>query len=387
MSPRANFHFLADALDAKTTVVRVLTIQLEGEDTVFQFPREQQLKEHHPVLFGTTIVKNVIKGLKIRGKFRNIRITLADELQQEYLDKEGNVCFHDQYLDEVQGYVNPNPTAPQISRTNLDTNKPIHSVVKDLILEKFNGKNQNAKTFLSILAKECERLNIESSRYSEVLRLFVEGPALDWYLTFLKINSFSYEWEFWQNSFLDTFSEVGWTEINYAYTFRYLNGSLLDYALKKLNLLIDADPELTANSQMNFFVLGLPTDVRLRINKCDLLSRDALMSRIRQLEPLVVNNDKKMNSSRNDRFNAVRNSERVENTSGGELKYKKLNRQVLKPCSHCAVKGFPNRFHPENTCRNFINNTKRNYKNDIIKSVNNTELEDSISSSDEAKNE
>ncbi|KAL3271821.1 hypothetical protein HHI36_022291 [Cryptolaemus montrouzieri] len=236
MSPRANFHFLADALDAKTTVVRVLTIQLEGEDTIFQFPREQQLKEHHPALFGTTIVKNVIKGLKIRGKFRNIRITLADELQQEYLDKE-------------------------------------------------------------------------------------------------------------------------------------------DYALKKLNLLIDADPELTANSQMNFIVLGLPTDVRLRIDKYDLLSRDALMSRIRQLEPLVVNNDKKMNSSRNDRFNVVGNSERVGNTSGGELKYKKLNRQVLKPSSHCAVKGFPNRFHPENTCRNFINNTKRNYKNDMIKSVNNTELD------------
>ncbi|KAL3285456.1 hypothetical protein HHI36_024262 [Cryptolaemus montrouzieri] len=314
MSPRANFHFLADALDAKTTVVRVLTIQSEGDDTVFRFPREQQLKEHHPALFRTTIVKNVIKGLKIRGKFRNIRITLADELQQEHLDEEGNVCFHDQYLDEVQGHVNPNPTAPQISCTNLDTNKPIHSVVKNLILEKFNGKNQNAKTFLSILVKECERLRA-----------------------------------------------------------------------KKLNLLIDADPELTANSQMNFIVLGLPTDVRLRINKCDLLSRDALMSRIRQLEPLVVNNDKKMNSSRNDRFNVVGNSERVENTSGGELKYKKLNRQVLKPCSHCAVKGFPNRFHPENTCRNFINNTKRNYKNDMIKSVNNTELEDSISSSDEAK--
>ncbi|KAL3271924.1 hypothetical protein HHI36_022394 [Cryptolaemus montrouzieri] len=147
MSPRANFHFLTDALDAKTTVVRVLTIQLEGEDTVFQFPREQQLKEHHPALFGTTIVKNVIKGLKIRGKFRNIRITLADELQQEYLDKEGNVCFHDQYLDEVQGYVNPNPTAPQISRTNLDTNKPIHSVVKNLILEKFNGKTKMRKPF------------------------------------------------------------------------------------------------------------------------------------------------------------------------------------------------------------------------------------------------
>ncbi|KAL3271820.1 hypothetical protein HHI36_022290 [Cryptolaemus montrouzieri] len=266
MSPRANFHFLADALDAKTTVVRVLTIQLEGEDTIFQFPREQQLKEHHPALFGTTIVKNVIKGLKIRGKFRNIRITLADELQQEYLDKEGNVCFHDQYLDEVQGYVNPYPTAPQISRTNLDTNKPIHSV------------------------------------FASRLRA------------------------------------------------------------KKLNLLIDADPELTANSQMNFIVLGLPTDVRLRIDKYDLLSRDALMSRIRQLEPLVVNNDKKMNSSRNDRFNVVGNSERVGNTSGGELKYKKLNRQVLKPSSHCAVKGFPNRFHPENTCRNFINNTKRNYK-------------------------
>lgn len=387
MTTRANFHFISDSLDARTTVVRVLTIQLEGEDTIFQFPREKQLKEQHNALFETNIVKNVIKGMKTRGKFRNIRITLAGELEQEYLDEEGNVCFHDQYLDEVQAYDNPNTPPPQIPQQNSVNNKPIHSVVKNMILEKFSGKNQNAKTFLDLLVKECERLNIESTRYSEVLRLFLEGSALDWYLSFLKINSLSYGWEFWKNSFLDTFSEVGWTEINYAYTFRYINGSLLDYALKKLNLLIDADPDLTANSQMNFIVLGLPANVRSRISKSDLKSRDTLMSCIRRLESLVENKRRNTNPVRNEQAAMVSDREKFVNTSAGESKVKSVNKQVLKPCSHCAAKGFSNRFHAENSCRNFIANSKQNFKNDKIKTVNNTELEDSISSSDESKNE
>ncbi|CAB3234337.1 unnamed protein product [Arctia plantaginis] len=142
-SLRAKFHFVSDSLDAKTTIVKVLTIQLEGEDTIFQFPKEYQRKEDHPKLFDTSVVKNVVKSMKTRGKFRNIWVSLADELKDQYLDEEGNVCFDGIYLDEAP--VNPNPALPKFSQSEPVENKSIHSVVKDMILDKFSGKNQNAK--------------------------------------------------------------------------------------------------------------------------------------------------------------------------------------------------------------------------------------------------
>ncbi|KAK9879836.1 hypothetical protein WA026_008339 [Henosepilachna vigintioctopunctata] len=183
-----------------------------------------------------------------------------------------------------------------------------------MILDKFSGKNQNAKIFSELFVQECNRLRIGNPRYAQVLKIFLEGPALDWFLAFLKTHTFSYRCEFWQNSFLNTFSEIGWDDINYAYTFRYISGPMLDYALKKRNLLIDADPELTLNSQINDIVLGLPAQIRSRLSKRDLTSIDILMSLVRQLEGLINNKNK--------------------NTSAIEHKRKLQfsNRSVSEPC-------------------------------------------------------
>ncbi|KAK9873420.1 hypothetical protein WA026_022484 [Henosepilachna vigintioctopunctata] len=367
-APRARFHFISDCLDAKTTIVKVLTVQLEKEDTIFQFPTEYQLKEHHRKLFDTSVVRNVTKSMKTRGNFRNVWITLINELKDNYLDEEGNVCFKGLYLDGAQACVDPNPTAPYIPKSETFENKSLHSMVKDMILDKFSGKNQNAKIFLELFVQECNRLRIGNPHFPQVLKVFLEGPALDWFLAFLKTHTLSYPWEFWQNSFLDTFSEIGWDEINYAYTFRYISGPMLDYALKKRNLLIDADPELTLNSQINFIVLGLPAQIRSRLSKRDLNSIDILMSHVRQLEGLINNKNK--------------NTSAIEHKR--QLQFS--NRSVSEPCPFCEEIGFPNRFHSGNLCRNRTN-SKQTFKNDKIKMVNNLEVQDSISSSDESKNE
>ncbi|KAK9869178.1 hypothetical protein WA026_002927 [Henosepilachna vigintioctopunctata] len=363
-APRARFHFISDCLDAKTTIVKVLTVQLEKEDTIFQFPTEYQLKEHHRKLFDTSVVRNVMKSMKTRGNFRNVWITLINELKDNYLDEEGNVCFKGLYLDGAQACVDPNPTAPYIPKSETFENKSLHSMVKDMILDKFSGRNQNAKIFLELFVQECNRLRIGNPHFPQVLKVFLEGPALDWFLAFLRTHTLSYPWEFWQNSFLDTFSEIGWDEINYAYTFRYISGPMLDYALKKRNLLIDADPELTLNSQINFIVLGLPAQIRSRLSKRDLNSIDILMSHVRQLEGLINN----------------KNTSAIEHKR--QLQFS--NRSVSEPCPHCEKIGFPNRFHSEHLCRNRTN-SKQKFKNDKIKMVNNLEVQDSISSSDESK--
>lgn len=370
---KAKFHFASEALDSKTTVVKVKTIQLIDQPEIFQFPPELQTSTNHSLLFEHPVTKGVVKSLKLRNKFRNVVITLTDgELRNTYLDEEGNVVFNEYYLEVVR--TNKLPSAP--STENPSQEKSLHSVSKNMVLDKFNGKNFNAESWLELFKTECERLDIQERRFAEILRLCLEGTALEWYSIFLKINSLSHPWEFWNNSFIDTFSEKSWSEIAYAYNFKYLSGSLLDFALKKRNRLIDIDPKLTIESQINLIVIALPHFVIPRLEKKKIVKMEDLMSTLRQMEPLV------------NKFNIP-----YSNTRGGEnhkptnISDKQKKQNAHDPCAYCDSRGFPNRLHAEKLCRLKMGNQTGNYRNDKIKIANNIEIQDEISLAEEAKNE
>lgn len=92
MENKAKFHFVSEAgYDAKSTIVKVKTIQLGNQPEIFQFPKNKQTSDQHKQLFDTNVVKNVVKSLKTRNKFRKVVITLTEDLQNIYMDEEGNV--------------------------------------------------------------------------------------------------------------------------------------------------------------------------------------------------------------------------------------------------------------------------------------------------------
>lgn len=353
---KAKFHFIAEAdTDSRTTVVKVKTIQLVAHPEIFLFPREQQTAVQHVKLFETAVVKGVVKSLKTRNKFRNIVITLTDELQSIYLDDEGNVVFHDYYLEEAQ--TTPLPGTQSIFPNPPPQDKPIHSIAKNIVIEKFNGEKNNAKVWLDLFIAECKRLEINENKFAEVLRLFLEGSALEWYMNFLRVNSLMHPWEFWNNSFTDTFAQISWAEIEYAYAFKYLNGSYLSFALKKRSLLIDVDPELTLASQINLIMISLPPFVKSKFFRKEFASMEDLMSKLRQLEPKI---------------NKLNKSESKQDTQ-----------LEKKACSYCEKLGFKNRFHPENLCRLKI----KEVKNNKIKIANNLECQEAVSACEDSKNE
>uniref|UniRef100_A0ABD2X0U4 RNA-directed DNA polymerase n=1 Tax=Trichogramma kaykai TaxID=54128 RepID=A0ABD2X0U4_9HYME len=260
---------------------------LKGAELAYNTTEKELLAENlqtgdkHPRLFEHSIVKGVVKSLKTRNQFRNVTFTLSKELHDEYMDEENNFVFHEYYLEESQGDV------AEIAQAGKETQgKVIHSIAKDMILEKFHGKNCNAEAWMKLFVLECTRLNINENRFSEVLRLFLEGSASEWFSSFMKTNSLARDWEDWSNSFVDTFVQKSWSEIAFAYSFKYLNGSYLDFALKKINLLIDVDPELTIESQINLIVIGLPGFVRSKIDKKNIVKVEDLMAKLRQLEPV-----------------------------------------------------------------------------------------------------
>lgn len=358
---KAKFHFVSEAASSKTTVVKVKTIQLVDQQEVYEFPADQQTSIHHKKLFEHAVVKGVVKSLKERNKFRNVIITLTKEgLIDNYLDEEGNVVFNEYYLEVVNEFNSPPPLPAQIPSPE----KSMHSLAKNMVVEKFNGKNFNAEAWLKIFVNECMRLNIRENKYAEILRLFLEGSALDWHAIFLKTNSLTYEWEFWNNSFIETFNQKSWSEIEYAYTYKYLNGTFFEFALKKRNLLIDADPDLTINSQINLIVIALPNYVRSKLNG-KIETVENLMASLKRMEPMI---HKFKNLS-------------VEDGKQKQSKPNERHEIDKSPCTYCKSIGYPNRYHPENLCR-----TKLKQKNEKIKIAHNAELENLISSTEEAKN-
>lgn len=360
---KAKFHFASEALDSKTTIVKVKSIQLLDQPEVYLFPAEEQTNVQHQKLFDHAITKGVVRSLKTRNKFRKVVITLkTTDLKDVYLDEEGNVVFNGIYLEGVRTDIFSPPSSSQQTPC---PSKSIHSIAKNMVLEKFNGKNFNAEEWLKTFTKECIRLDISEEKYAEVLRLFLEDSPSEWYSIFLKTNSLTHAWEFWNNSFLDTFNVKNWAEIAYAYNFKFLNGSFLDFALKKRNLLLDVDPKLTIDSQINLIVITLPKFIRSRLTKKDIVNIDSLMSVLKQIEPA----EKKSNVTSNDKVNIVKPKSENQTT----------------PCSYCEKKGFPNRFHAENVCRTKINDLKK-AGNDKIRISNNAELQNSIALYDDAKN-
>lgn len=158
MEVKAKFHFVTEALNSKTTAIKVkTTIQLLGQPEIFQFPPNWQKLDQHTKLSEHPVTKRVISSLQTRNKFQNVTITLTEgDLLEVYLDNEGNVVFNDTCLEEVRVCISP------LSST-LETpsqNKTIHSIAKNFVLEKFDGKNFNAQTWLKLFVAECKRLSI-----------------------------------------------------------------------------------------------------------------------------------------------------------------------------------------------------------------------------------
>ncbi len=380
MPVKARFHFACEATaDPKTNVIKVKSIELLEQDEVFIFPPELQQLSHHAELCDLATIKSGLKSLTKRGHFRNLKITLTEDIAKLYLDTDENVRFKDHYLEEFQNtapvskVVTQSPSMSPVVQM-IEKKKNLSSLVKDMVLDKFTGKRQNAVTWLTLFESECIRLEIATDKYSEVLRLFLEGSASEWFSLNLKIINLTDSWEIWKNSFLDSFGDRGWADVTFAYNYKYVSGTLNEYAIKKLNLLLEVDPAMVISTQINLVAIGLPAFVRNRLHRREINTQSKLIIELNQLESLV-----KSQTSKFTQINLKQSTDTKRNTN---------NTQEKKPCERCEKAGYPGRMHPEVFCRYNPNNKKndRNLQHNNIKIANNTELEKDLNTETNQKN-
>ena len=125
-------------------------------------------------------------------------------------------------------------------------------------------------------------MNDDISRI-KCMKLFMVGLAKDWYqATSKKFRESDYDG--WIGSFRTVFTDRGWANVLYAYAFKYVAGSLVEYALKKEGLLLDVEKTMSTTSRICHIVVGLPRKVSEKIDRDQIRSTDELINELRRFE-------------------------------------------------------------------------------------------------------
>lgn len=325
----ARFCFACEAspINSKNNIKTIKSITPEGSKTKYIFPEDSQLYTLHHELCQIPIVSRVLSQITIRGNIRNITVPMTPEVAALYLDEYNNAHFHGNFLAEAD------PTSSSITTASLPNPVPSEKVVslknltKDMVIEKFTGKMQNAESWMSLFERECTRMDIPEHRHPEALRLFIDGPAVDWYAVALRLIGLGEPWTKWRRDFVESFGPKGWGEVASAYFYKYLRGSLSEYALRKIRLLLEVDPQMPVYTRINLVIIGLPPTIRDRIDRTSVETQNDLLSELNSLECYAEKLEPK-------------------NSSKSSPSDKSSRRQ----CSFCDKAGFPLRFHNSSSC-------------------------------------
>lgn len=341
----------------------VESIRRSDDSVLYGIPPKVQPEQFHPELFSLPQVHNAVKNLSKKGHFRNLRITLKEPVKNLYMDVDSNFVFQGQYLDESESEVfdakADHMSAEKDFKTELldllrslktedkktsDTppEQKLGAVEENFSIEKFNGK-QKAKTWLDNFEAECVRHQISDEALKvKCLKLFMTDGALDWYQA-NAIKIFRDAWAPWAESFVKVFSEKGWSKLRDACGYKFMVGSMVEYALKKERLLLEAESTMSELSRVGLIVLGLPIHVQEKLDRERILGTDDLLNKLGQYD---FGTRPRKPSNEGD----ARNTEKK---PPGRKSYSDVERSSeKKPCPICESINYPGRFHAPEKCRN-----------------------------------
>lgn len=184
--------------------------------------------------------------------------------------------------------------------------------------------------WLETFEKECERFKInEDETKIELLRLFLDGTCQDWYVSTLKKEEHGSDWIKWTQSLKDTFSKKGWSSRTYAHYFRYKEGSLVQYALKKERLLLEVNKNMDMDTIIDRIGFGLPEFIREKINRDKIKETQDIINELQKLEGI------------GEKKKTIRTEGKPEH---------KIKNEEKKPCKTCEKMGKGMRYHPVEKC-------------------------------------
>lgn len=384
MNTQFRFYVIVEeATEKKTNVYKLKWIQPVGSELYYELPVELQNLNKHPEICAISKVKTVLSSMKIRGTYRTFTLTLPPEIAALYIDAERDVTYKEIYLQATMTPEYEIKTTKKEKEENISTllqqivsatkkeipsevtpRKNLRKIREDFVLESFDGKNFPMESWFQTFKKECARCQVTSDEDKIlILRLFLDGTAKDWFSSKVITIGLDANFETWEKIFLDSFRETGWHKYREAYSFRYIGGSLVDYALRKENLLVNIRNNFPTDILIDLIVTDLPIMVQDKIEKTKVTSIEDLLAELRKLESSV---QKRKTFTRTNPGTSNPNQKNQIQTPITER----------KPCSYCDKKGFPGRFHPEALCRLKQKEQSEQPKN--IKTVNNVAVQNTL---------
>ncbi|KAK0071350.1 hypothetical protein PV325_013062, partial [Microctonus aethiopoides] len=265
------------AEDGKSNVL-VLTSITTPEEKTFEMPQQFQALGHHPELVNTQAFKKVKTTLQKRHQSRKIWIRLEENLDKIYVDEDGNMQFNNYFLEEITQEIKQK-SQPGITEDILTK-----------VLEKMSNKQPG---------------NIRNETTKNLKKLA-------------------------EKFVMDKFTNKGWSPRKYAISFKYINGPLLDYALKKERILLEINKNIDSTTLIDLIATCLPDFVTNKINRDDLDQTRDLFNELRSLEHLIKKNNSQKKKNQNINL--------------------KEKPQEKTPCEICEKIGKKNRYHPESSC-------------------------------------
>ncbi|ESN94358.1 hypothetical protein HELRODRAFT_164187 [Helobdella robusta] len=289
------------ASDGKSNIYCVTSITTRDEK-VFAIPEELQSASFHKELIKTAAYNKIKNSLKKRHQTRKIWITMTNELSNVYIDEDGNLQFGDQYLEEIEqkkasgNLVKNTDSLEKLFTKFIESSQDLKKqnlkyIAEKFIIERFTSKNTNPSQWIDVFEKECLRFDItEDEKKIEILRLFMDKSCADWYSSMIIKLTLNSEWSIWKNKFCESFANQGWNQVTYALLFKYKDGSLVDYAIKKEKLLLDMRTSIDTGTLVDLIAAGLPGFVLEKINRQSMEDTVDLFNEVRKYEHLMNKN-------------------------------------------------------------------------------------------------
>lgn len=343
--------------ETKDLVYCVDSIKRPDDEIRYKIPKQFQPAKYHAALFELPIVRTAIKNMTKAGHYRNLRLTLTGPLVTKYADGDGNFVFEEFYLEETTEDTRTASEEATLSQNSIKSSREdiLRNIEKKFSIEKFKGK-QKPEDWIETFETECVRYEVQEDVLKvKCLRLFLQERALDWYDA-LAMKNTKDDWRAWETSFKKVFAAKGWSQVRYAYSFRFMTGSLIEYALRKEKLVLEVESRMTEISRINLIVMGLPIYIQDKLDREAKKSTDELINKLGQYET----NDKP--KSVNKKYDGdIKTGEQRGSRSNSEKQF------VKRPCSICESLGYRNRFHPLDKCRNRNEQLQSERKNDQMR--------------------
>ena len=143
-------------------------------------------------------------------------------------------------------------------------------------IERFEG-TEKAVNWISEYEEECKKYKIKSDEEKvKGLRKYLGKTAKRRYQTNL-LKAGGHNWEDWKEAFLKAFKNKGWPAIRYAYNFKYLSGSFVEYAIEKERLILEVKREMDEEVRIHLIVIGLPIEVQDKIESDNIQTKNDLI--------------------------------------------------------------------------------------------------------------